>query len=130
MFNVTLPTAPACLYEWFGTTPRWTKPNWRIRRRALDLRLDPVRSVADLRQGLQRIAVCAYLADVPVLHREVLPYGHFSIGGDHKRVVILSLLTPGAGCELRGDLRACLLSLVTRETAEYARLVGMLREAS
>jgi hypothetical protein len=114
-----------CVYKWFGTTPRWTTPKWRHRADAPDLRFDPIRSVADLRQGLQRIAVCEYLADEPVLRRIVLPDGHFSIGGDRKRVVILGLLTDGHGWELQGDLRAYLLSLVTVETPEYTRLAEM-----
>ena len=123
MFDIprsTDPPAPMCVYKWFGTTPRWTTPQWRQRRNAPDF--GPIRSVADLRQGLQRIAVCEYLADEPVLRREVLPHGHFSIGGDRKRVVILGLLADRHLNELKGELRAYLLSLVTVQTAEYTRL--------
>ena len=101
---------PRYVHEWFGTTPRWTRPNWR--RCAGSGKLPAIDSIADLERVLRQVAVCAFLADEPVLYRTALDYGHVSIGGDRKRVVLTGVLSESHGDRLTGAVRAHLLSLI------------------
>jgi hypothetical protein len=114
-------SGPFYHHQWFGTTPRWPRPKWR--RCAGHGRLPAIDSLADLERGLRQVAVCAFLADEPVLYRMVLPYGHFSIGGHRKRVVLIGVLQePPSGFRLTGAVRAHLLTVVNVRTPELRAL--------
>jgi hypothetical protein len=101
---------PSYIHERFGTTPRWRRPNWR--RCAGCGTLPAIDSVSELDAVFRQIAVCDFLADEPLLYRMVLPYGHFSIGGHRKRVVLIGVLGEDHAGRLTGAVRAHLLTLV------------------
>jgi len=103
--------APLFRHEWFGTTPRWPRPKWRCC--AGSGHLPAINSVSDLDRVLRQVAVCAFLADEPVLSRTVLDHGHFSMGGDRKRVVLIGVLSDSHGSRLTGAVRARLVDLAS-----------------
>lgn len=108
---------PHYVHEWFGTTPRWRRPKWR--RCAGSGQVSAIDSVRDLDAVFRQLAVCDFLADEPVLYRLVLPYGHFSIGGHRKRVVLIGVLGEDHGSRLTGAVRAHLFTLVNVRTAAF-----------
>jgi hypothetical protein len=106
-------------HQWFGTTPRWTRPKWR--RCAGSGHVPAIDSIADLERVLRQVAVCPFLADEPVLYRTALQHGHFSIGGDRKRVVLIGVLSEeGHLSRLPVAVRAHLLSLASVRNREHA----------
>lgn len=112
-------SGPFYLQERFGTTPRWPRLKWR--RCAGHGRLSAIDSLADLERVLRQLAVCAFLADEPVLYRMVLPGGHFSIGGHRHRVVLTGVLGD-TGLRLTEAVRAHLLALVNVRTKALIEL--------
>ena len=87
--------------------------------------LPAIDSIADLDRVLRQVAVCAFLADEPVLYRTALPYGHFSIGGERKRVVLIGVLSEHCHLSrLTGAVRTHLVSLVNVRTVEFRTLVA------